>query len=76
MQDASYDVMLVRLVPHYREPHQRQSLVTGQGFKLKPNGKFYLKEPTEQSHRIPPDEIARLMAGGAMEATDFKMTTS
>jgi ubiquinone/menaquinone biosynthesis C-methylase UbiE len=72
----SFDVIFTIHVIHDIAPKDRQSTVDALAAKLKPEGSFFIWEPTKISHGMPAEEIQTLLSRAGLVEQSHKKTPS
>lgn len=74
--DNSIDVVTTIYVIHDIKPDERFKTIIGLFSKLKPNGRFFIKEPVKETHGIPANEIRELLTQAGFQEIRYKTTKS
>jgi ubiquinone/menaquinone biosynthesis C-methylase UbiE len=71
IQDSSLNVITTIHVIHDIAPLQRMSTIKSLASKLKPGGRFFIKEPTKESHGMPVSEIREIFKQSGLQETEY-----
>jgi ubiquinone/menaquinone biosynthesis C-methylase UbiE len=74
--DSSFDVISVIHVIHDIAPPDRQDTVSVLSRTLKTGGRFFIWEPTKESHGIPAEEIRALLSGAGLNESEYAANES
>jgi ubiquinone/menaquinone biosynthesis C-methylase UbiE len=76
IDDNAYDAIVVHFVLHHVDEHEREEKVGVLSRKLKVSGRLFIREPTQEGHGTPIDEIRQLMSKAGLRERDSRMTRS
>jgi SAM-dependent methyltransferase len=67
IEDGAYDLVLSHFVLHDVPPSERPAIVHHLARKLRPGGRFVLREPAGDDHGISPADIRRVLEPAGLE---------
>ena len=62
-----FQIDLLHFILHEIPPSQREDIMSSLTRKMKPEARFYMREPVKESHGIPPEEIKELFFRHSLE---------
>ena len=69
-----FDVISIHIMLHDIDQKERPEIVEALTDKLKPGGRLFIREPIEEHHGMPVDEIRRLMIHNRLQENGFAMS--
>jgi ubiquinone/menaquinone biosynthesis C-methylase UbiE len=69
LPEASYDVVLAHWMLHDVPPWDRPTIVAELVRLIRPNGRFFSREPTGRKHGMPAAELRRLLTAAGLTET-------
>ncbi|MBN2379978.1 class I SAM-dependent methyltransferase [candidate division WOR-3 bacterium] len=70
--EESFDMVVTHFVIHDIPDRQRQKVVRCLAEKLKPNGRFFIREPMNPGHGIPAEVVQALMGAAGLKELSLK----